>query len=59
MRELQQTLTKRGTELGFAWMSEDLRADFARHPLTEVIAPSRLFNRLHDALAAFERQQSA
>jgi SulP family sulfate permease len=59
VRELQQTLTKCGTELGFARMSEDLRADFARHHLTEVIAPSRLFNRLHDALAAFERQQSA
>jgi sulfate permease, SulP family len=58
VRELQQKLTNCGTELGFARMSGDLRADFARHHLTEVIAPSRLFNRLHDALAAFERRQS-
>ena len=58
VRELQQKLTNCGTELGFARMSGDLRADFARHHLTEVIAPARLFNRLHDALAAFERRQS-
>jgi MFS superfamily sulfate permease-like transporter len=59
VRELQQKLMNCGTELGFARMSGDLRADFARHHLIEVIAPSRLFNRLHDALAAFERRQSA
>jgi sulfate permease, SulP family len=59
LRELQQKLMNCGTELGFARMSGDLRADFARHHLIEVIAPSRLFNRLHDALAAFERRQSA
>jgi sulfate permease, SulP family len=59
VRELLQTLTSSGTELGFARMSSDLQADFARHHLTEVIAPSRLFYRLHDALAAFERRQRA
>ncbi len=58
VRELHQTLTSRGTELGFARMSSDLQEDFARHHLTEVVTPSRLFNRLHDALAAFERPQS-
>jgi SulP family sulfate permease len=55
VRELHQTLTSCGTELGFARMSSELQEDFARHQLTEVIASSRLFNRLHDALAAFER----
>jgi sulfate permease, SulP family len=59
VHEVQQNLANCGTELGFARMSEDLRADFARHHLTEVIAPSLLFNRLHDALAAFERRQSS
>ena len=56
VRGLQQTLTNCGTELGFARMSWDLKADFARHHLTEVIVPSRIFSRLHDALAAFEKR---
>ena len=57
VRELEQNLTSAGVELGFARMSVDLQADFARHHLNEVIAPSRMFNRLHDALAAFEKLQ--
>jgi sulfate permease, SulP family len=59
VHDLQQNLINGGVELGFARMSSDLQADFARHHLTEVIAPSRFFNRLHDALAAFERRQSS
>ena len=55
VRELQQSLKNCGTELGFARMSWDLRSDFARHHLNEVIAPSLIFSRLHDALAAFAR----
>jgi MFS superfamily sulfate permease-like transporter len=57
VRELQQKLTNCGTELGFARISGDLRGlrpsspDRGHHP-------SRLFNRLYDALAAFERRQS-
>ncbi len=57
VRELQENLTNGGVELGFARVSGDLQADFARHHLTEVIAPSRIFSRLHDALAAFEKLQ--
>jgi MFS superfamily sulfate permease-like transporter len=53
--ELQQTLASCGTQLGFARMPWDLKSDFARHHLTEAIDPSRIFDRLHDALAAFER----
>ena len=57
VRELEQNLNSGGVELGFARMSVDLQADFARHHLTEVVPPSRIFSRLHDALAAFEKLQ--
>jgi sulfate permease, SulP family len=57
VRELHQNLKDCGTELGFARMPWDLTADFDRHYLTEVIDPSRIFNRLHDALAAFKALQ--
>jgi sulfate permease, SulP family len=53
--ELQQNLTSCGTQLGFARIRWDLRADFTRHHLTESIDPALIFNRLHDALAAFEK----
>jgi hypothetical protein len=35
-----------------------LRADFARHRLNEAIDPALIFNRLHAALAAFEKLHS-
>jgi sulfate permease, SulP family len=53
LREVQRNLTSCGTQLGFARMPWDLKADFARHHLTEIIDPSLIFNRLHDVLAAF------
>ncbi len=53
--ELQQNLTSCGTQLGFARIRWDLRADFTRHHLTESIDPSLIFNRLHDARKAFEK----
>jgi MFS superfamily sulfate permease-like transporter len=52
---LQQTLTSCGTQLGFARMPWDLKSDFARHHVTEVVDPSLIFDRLHHALAAFEK----
>jgi len=55
VRELQQNLTSCGTQLGFARMSWELKADFDRHHLTEVIPPTLIFNRLHEALQAFEK----
>jgi MFS superfamily sulfate permease-like transporter len=58
VRELQQNLTSCGTQLGFGRMPWGLRADFARHYLSQVIDPSLIFNRLHDALAAFEKLKS-
>jgi len=57
MRELQQGLLSRGTQLGFARLPFSLKSDFARHHLTEVIDHALIFNRLHDALAAFEKQR--
>jgi SulP family sulfate permease len=53
--ELQKNLTSCGTQLGFARIRWDLRADFTRHHLTESIDPSLIFNRLHDARRAFEK----
>jgi SulP family sulfate permease len=52
---LKKNLTEAGVELAFARVPWDLRADFDRHHLTEAIGPSRLFNRLHEAIAAFEQ----
>jgi sulfate permease, SulP family len=52
--ELKDSLTTAGIELAFARVAWDLRADFDRHHLTEVIGPARIFHRLHDAIAAFE-----
>ena len=51
---LKKNLTEAGVELAFARVPWDLRSDFDRHHLTEMIGPERMFNRLHDAIAAFE-----
>jgi sulfate permease, SulP family len=53
--ELKQSLTTAGIELAFARVPWDLRADFDRHHLAEAIGESRIFHRLHDAIAAFEK----
>jgi hypothetical protein len=39
-------------------MAWDLKADFDRHHLTEVIDPSRMFDHLHNVLATFEKLQA-
>jgi SulP family sulfate permease len=52
--ELQKSLADAGVVLAFARMPWDAKADFDRHHLTEVIGPGRIFNRLHDAVGAFE-----
>lgn len=51
---LKRNLTEAGVELAFARMPWDLKSDFDRHHVTEAIGPSRMFSRLHDAIAAFE-----
>jgi sulfate permease, SulP family len=56
VQELKKYLSASGVEFGFARMPWDCRADFDRHHLTQVIGPSRIFNRLHDAIDAYEQQ---
>jgi len=51
---LKKNLSEAGIELAFARLPWDLRSEFDRHHLTEAIGPTRIFNRLHDAIAAFE-----
>jgi sulfate permease, SulP family len=53
--ELKQSLTAAGIELAFARVPWDLRADFDRHHLAQAIGETRIFLRLHDAIAAFEK----
>jgi MFS superfamily sulfate permease-like transporter len=57
--ELKRNLTEAGVELAFARVPWDMRADFDRHHLTEAIGPARIFNRLHDAITAFEELPKA
>lgn len=58
IEHLQQKLKSLGTQLGFARMPFGLKADFARHRLKAVIDPALIFNRLHEALGAFEKSHS-
>jgi sulfate permease, SulP family len=53
---LKKNLMEAGVELAFARVPWDLRSDFDRHHLTETIGSAHIFNRLHDAIAAFERK---
>jgi len=53
---LKKNLTQAGVELAFARVPWDLRSDFDRHHLTETIGLAQIFNRLHDAIAAFEEK---
>jgi len=43
--------------LALARVPVSLKADLDRHLLTEIIGPARLFDRLHDALAAFTERK--
>lgn len=55
VKQLKSNLTAAGIELAFARVPWDLRSDFDRHHLTELIGTTRIFSRLHDAIAAFEQ----
>jgi MFS superfamily sulfate permease-like transporter len=56
---LKNNLTEAGVELAFARLPWDLRAEFDRHHLTEAIGEDHIFNRLHDAIAAFEESANS
>ncbi len=51
---LKKNLEAAGVELAFARVPWDLKSDFNRHHVTEAIGPSMIFNKLHEATAAFE-----
>jgi MFS superfamily sulfate permease-like transporter len=53
VRQLHKELVDRGVVLVFARASLSLKSDLDRHHLTELIGRAQLFDRLHDALAAF------
>jgi MFS superfamily sulfate permease-like transporter len=55
VHDLDKILANTGVLLGFARLPAETKADFTRHHLTELIAPSRMFDRLHDALDAFSK----
>jgi len=52
--ELQKSLADAGVTLGFARLPWGTKADCDRHHLTEAIGSKRFFNRLHDAVDAFD-----
>jgi MFS superfamily sulfate permease-like transporter len=58
VQELKKELTSAGVIFGFARVPWDTRADFDRHHLTDAIGPSLIFNRLHDAVDAYENQKT-
>jgi sulfate permease, SulP family len=55
IQELQAELASRGVDLVFAHVQPELQADLDRHHLTEAIGRSRIFDRLHDALAYYHQ----
>ena len=55
VRSLKDHLAEAGIELAFARMPWDLRSDFDRHHLMDAVGQARIFDRLHDSIAAFEK----
>jgi SulP family sulfate permease len=53
--ELHKNLADAGVTLGFARLPWGTRADFVRHHLMEAIGTEHIFERLHDAVNAFDR----
>jgi SulP family sulfate permease len=52
LRELLEDLARRGVTLVLAHVQSDLKPDLDRHHLTEAIGPTRIFDTLHETLAA-------
>jgi MFS superfamily sulfate permease-like transporter len=55
LRQLASDLKDRDVAFGFARMPWDLKADFQRHHVMDVISPGMIFNRLHDALDGYQK----
>jgi sulfate permease, SulP family len=56
LRELQQDLVSRGIALVLVHPESSLHADLQRHRLIDVIGTDRIFDTLHEALAAITEQ---
>jgi MFS superfamily sulfate permease-like transporter len=57
VRQLHGELKQRGVQFAFARVAMSLRSDLIRHRLlVEVIGAGRIYNRLHEAVAAFEEK---
>lgn len=52
---LAKRLAEEKIALGFARLPQDTGHDFERHHLSEIIAQSMIFDRIHDSLSAFDR----
>jgi len=62
IQELHAELARRKIELVFTHVQAELQADLDRHHLTEAIGQSRIFEKLHEALAHYheiEARESA
>jgi sulfate permease, SulP family len=57
LRDLQQDLIRGGVVLVLVHVQSSLQADLDRHRLTDVIGANRVFDALHDALAAIREQR--
>jgi MFS superfamily sulfate permease-like transporter len=55
VQRLYKDLVQRGIVLGLARVSPSLKADLDRHRLTQAIGPGQIFDRIHDATAAFAK----
>jgi high affinity sulfate transporter 1 len=51
--QLREELARGGTDLVFAHVQSDLREDLDRHHVTEALGEQRLFDTLHEVVAAF------
>ena len=59
IRELYAHLKQIGVDLAFARVVPSLEADLIRHRIIATIGPGHIFQRLHDARAAFAASQRA
>jgi sulfate permease, SulP family len=57
--EVVKDLRAQGTGMVLAHVQSDLKPDLDRHQLTKAIGPSRIFDTLHDAVAAIRNKPSA
>lgn len=58
LRDLQQELLSRGIALVLVHSQASLLSDLRRHRLSDVISADHIFDTLHEALAAINRQQA-